>query len=120
MVGKTIPVGQYLVINDYLYFLILRYTFEPFGAQRAVLTAVEKGLGPDDLLEVGVRGYICPSISSLEGSCVDACPAFLPVDLKIMIFETDCHIWLGQLLDDGAARLPAPSAQGPRPDVHRI
>ena len=35
-----------------------RLTFEPFGAQRAVLTAVDKGLGPDDLLEVSVRGNV--------------------------------------------------------------
>ena len=30
------------------------HTFEPFGAQRALLTAVDKGLGPDDVLDLEV------------------------------------------------------------------
>ncbi len=34
-----------------------RETFEPFGAQRAILSAVDKGLGPDDLLEVVGGGW---------------------------------------------------------------
>ena len=55
--GRSLPPLQGLTPCPlpFLTSLTHRDSFEPFGAQRALLSAVEKGLGPDDLLEVSSK-----------------------------------------------------------------